>query len=1037
VSLFLLFVPLLAAGQTTSTRDKSFRESEMRRYRSLSTRTGDAAATDSRYDVTFYGIDIAITTTPQYLSGSVLMRAQATIDGLADFTVDLMSSLTVDSVLVNDTLATLVRFPSSFTVVPARAFALGESFATKIYYQGVPGSSGFGSFAFASHAGTPWVWTLSEPYGAKDWWPCKDHPSDKADSVDIRVRCNSALKAASNGRLMSVTDHGDGTHTYAWEERYPVSSYLVFVSITNYAEFTDWFHYGVDDSMPVLNYVLPEHLSSAMIGLPRAVEMLGIYSNLFGLYPFAGEKYGHNEFGWGGGMEHQTMTSLGGFGEYLVAHELAHQWFGDMITCRTWPDIWLNEGFATYCEALYSEVKYGAGTYAAVIGGEFSAARTANGTLYVQDTGSVGSIFNSARTYSKGASVLHMLRHVVGDSIFFASMYNYANDPALKYGTASTADFQGVFEATSGNDLDYFFNEWVFGEKYPRYSFGWSAVAESGAYRLRIHLSQSNATANPLFFTMPIDFRISSGGWDTTVVLFNDSLAQTFELLVAQNPSTVELDPDNWILKDLVPTFSFTRSSLTFSNPPVFFGSERTDSVLAENNDLQPVTITSAATDNPEFSVTPTSAVVPPSGSAKFYVTFRPASVGQRLGTLLFTHSAPSSPDAVSLVGFGALQTYPYAVERGWNLLSLPLIVPDPRPSSVFTSAMLPAYVYDSTTHHYYGVDTLRPGIGYWLRYGSKQTINVGGIKFYLDTVSLSAGWNLIGSVSVPVPVSAVQTDPDGILASPFFEYAGTYCASDSLEPARGYWIKASASGSLILSGSAPQSHPRSTIDQELFARCAVVAIEDAGGDIRRVFVAPPGETAVVSERYALPPLPPDGVFDVRFASNTAIGDVAKHELPLRITSGAYPLRITVERPLAGYAFRLRAEGVDHDLMPEGCVIRTAAQLSLVAGPEDALPVAFSLSQNYPNPFNPFTTIAYALPVASIVRLELVDVSGRLVRTITPGLQAAGFHTALWDGTSAEGTELSSGVYAVRISAAPAGGTAPPFSAVRKMLLLR
>jgi len=506
-------------------------------------------ASDVNIDVQYYKLDLSITTSPAYLRGVVTVRAWSKVPTLSFVTLDLMQSMTVDSVKSGGTLLSFVQEPSTVEIILDRSYTAGELLTMDIYYQGLPGSSGFGSFTFTSHgASIPWVYTLSEPYGAKDWWPCKDHPSDKADSVDIVVTVNSAFKVGSNGKLVSVVDNGDGTKTHRWEERYPISTYLVSLAITNYAEFTNWFKYSPTDSMPVLNYVLPENLSDGMAGLSKAVDMLRIYSDDFGLYPFIREKYGHSQFGWGGGMEHQTMTSLGGFDEGLVAHEMAHMWFGDMITCANWPNIWMNEGFATYSTGLYYEGKYGTASYNSYLSSVMNDAKYATGSIYVHDTSNVNILFDWSLVYAKGASVLHMLRHVLGDSVFFRSLRTYAGDPRYRFGVATTEDFKRVCETVSGTQLDYFFDEWIYGEKYPQYLCRWNAAKGTSGYDVALSLAQTTGTANPAFFSMPVECRLAAAGWDTTVVLFNSFNEQQFTLKTSHMPDTVQVDPQHWIL---------------------------------------------------------------------------------------------------------------------------------------------------------------------------------------------------------------------------------------------------------------------------------------------------------------------------------------------------------------------------------------------------------------------------------------------------------------------------------------------------------
>ena len=533
-------------------------------------RTGTSLASDW-FDVTYYDLNLRLNTAPSFVEGKVTIRGICGEISPRFLVFDLAANMQIDSARVGGARAGFAQQPSAFTVSLDSGFQIDDIITVEVYYRGTPQSSGLGSFVFTSHAGTPWVWSLSEPYGARDWWPCKDQPGDKADSVDISVTCDSSFSVGSNGRLLSIQDNSDGTSTTRWHEGYPIATYLVSIAVTNFAHFSNWFRYSPSESLEVLNYVLPESLSSAESLLPNAVDGLRIFSGLFGLYPFVNEKYGHSQFA-GGGMEHQTMTSLTGFDEETVIHELAHQWFGDMITCRSWSHLWLNEGFATYCTALYEELKYGTASYKTFMSFRMDQARGAEGSVFVQDTSDVRRLFNSARVYSKGAATLHMLRHLLGDSAFFRSIRAYANDPGLKYGTATTEDLRRVCEQTSGRDLGYFFDEWIYGENYPHYSYGWNVRDSSGTHVVRVSLTQSTGTSNPLYFNMPIDFRMAAHGWDSTVTLFNDAPVQTFSWTVPVAIETLQLDPEDWILKGavelpLIPEPSEFRLFQNYPNP--------------------------------------------------------------------------------------------------------------------------------------------------------------------------------------------------------------------------------------------------------------------------------------------------------------------------------------------------------------------------------------------------------------------------------------------------------------------------------------
>ena len=500
-------------------------------------------------DITYYKLQLDVSTAESDIIGHCTVVGICRTDTASTLVLDLINTMKVSSTFSNGIRTSFVQGPVSVSISLDHVYRAGDTVTVDVDYEGTPVATGFGSFEFATHNATPWVYSLSEPAGARDWWPCKDDPSDKADSSDVLVTCDSTFKVGSNGTLASVTDNGNGTFTFHWKERYPIASYLISIALTNYAEFSNWFHYTPTDSMQVLNYVLPEHLGSAESMLPRTVDMLTVYSDLFGLYPFVREKYGHAEFGSGGAMEHQTMTSTTTFAEDVISHELAHQWFGDMITCRTWADLWLNEGFAQYCSGLYREQEYGMSSYWDYMNSQMSLAVKAVGAIGVPDTSSVRNLFDQARIYCKGATVLHMLRHVLGDSAFFRSMRAYANDPTLRYSTATIRDFETACETTSGKDLSYFFQEWIYGEGFPQYHYNWHSIPSAGGYLLTIQLDQSNTNGNPLFFTMPVDIEVSAGSRDTTVTVFNNAQTQQFTVTLPFEATNITIDPGNWILK--------------------------------------------------------------------------------------------------------------------------------------------------------------------------------------------------------------------------------------------------------------------------------------------------------------------------------------------------------------------------------------------------------------------------------------------------------------------------------------------------------
>ncbi|HLP16195.1 MAG TPA: M1 family aminopeptidase [Bacteroidota bacterium] len=543
-----------------SAQTESFTEhvrAEMERYRVRAQLLARARLYVPIADVKYYRLNLRIADQKNFLSGDVTTLARVTDASATQITYDLNNTMKVDSAFVDGVRAQFSQNQSTLQITLVRPYNAGDLVTTRVYYRGNPAYTGLGSYADAVSAeGSRWVYTLSEPYGARDWWPCIDHPSDKADSADIVLTCAQTLTPVSNGMLADTVRNTDSTKTYTWKERYPISTYLIAATIGNFTKVSDWYKYAPTDSMEVTSYVLPTIAQSSpqyRQNLALVPRMLEVYSSMFGQYPFIKEKYGQVEFGWGGGMEHQTLTSLGSraFTEGTIAHELAHQWFGDMITCRTWGDLWLNEGFAQYCEALWRERQYGAAAYASVMASRINDAKNAQGTLFVKDTGDVNNLFNYTRVYQKGSWVLHMLRHAVGDSMFFASMRAYAHDPSVQYGTASTADVRRVFEQTTGKDLAWFFNEWVFGESYPRYVCTLSSAAEGQTYRAQVRIQQTTGTINPAFFTMPVDLKFFSGSWDTTLTITTNAQDQTAQFVLSHKPDSLQFDPQNWILRDV------------------------------------------------------------------------------------------------------------------------------------------------------------------------------------------------------------------------------------------------------------------------------------------------------------------------------------------------------------------------------------------------------------------------------------------------------------------------------------------------------
>ena len=502
-----------------------------------------------KIDIKFYELNLDIDFNSSRIRGSVTVNG--VIDNIyPDFIeLDLYDNMTVDSILQNN-IPILYLHENDMLKIPISDITLNDEnlFSLTIFYQGTPDHCGAGGFKFDEHQNIGHVWTLSEAYCARSWWPCKDDPSDKADSVNIiiSVPIEPAYIVASNG-LLSSTTINNNKKTYFWKERYPITTYLVSLAIYPYTKWVDQYVSPISsDTMLIEHYVFPDRYEASYPNYSLTKDMLSFFSELFGEYPFISEKYGHADFTWGGGMEHQTLSSMGSFSQNLMVHELGHSWWGNLITCKTFNDIWLNEGFARYCQALWAEHMYGREAYFDFMNNH---AYYGAGTIYVENPSSNSQIFSAGLSYNKASWVLHMLRHKVGETMFFDILKSYASNDSLSYNAASTSDFQKVCEDISGLDFEQFFQQWIYGERYPKYELLWWHEG-NGIYNVKIDQIQSNDV-----FSMPIDLKFSGSAGpmlvDTTIVIENNNSSQLYEFsgfnFLVEN---VMLDPENWILKE-------------------------------------------------------------------------------------------------------------------------------------------------------------------------------------------------------------------------------------------------------------------------------------------------------------------------------------------------------------------------------------------------------------------------------------------------------------------------------------------------------
>ncbi|HEX5111929.1 MAG TPA: M1 family metallopeptidase [Saprospiraceae bacterium] len=501
-----------------------------------------ADQTDMYYTEFHWDLDPAV----YYIKGEITYYFKSKVDTLKQLVLDLDTTMHIHYVRRGNTDLSYIHSDDLLLTIDLnKSLNPEESDTLTISYEGIPHSTGFGSFEKDAHNGHPILWTQSVPYGVRDWWPSKQDLIDKIDSVDIYITTPLNQLAASNGKLISITEE-NGKLVHHWKHKYPIVSYLVAFSITNYTSYEEFIPLPNGDTLQVLNYVYPESLNEAKAGTPAIKNMMQFYNDKFGLYPYAEEKFGHAQFSWGGGTEIQTMNFVTNFSSGLLAHELAHQWFGDKTTCGSYADTWLNEGFATYLTGLiYEEFP---------IYGSFnnwksstrnSVVSEPGGSVFVADTADTFRIFDSRLTYNKGAYVLHMLRWVVGDDNWYQACYNYLHLPHTNYGFGRTRDLQNEMETVSGKDLDEFFADWYYGEGYPTYNIDWWQHNDSIGFI--IHQSTSTPTVD--FFEMPVPIQVVDGP-NTYEFICNNTL-QNQEFVFYKGDAEVKqiyIDLNKWLL---------------------------------------------------------------------------------------------------------------------------------------------------------------------------------------------------------------------------------------------------------------------------------------------------------------------------------------------------------------------------------------------------------------------------------------------------------------------------------------------------------
>jgi aminopeptidase N len=539
------------------------------------------------YDVTYHELRFTIDPAVYSINGKVTTTFTA-LSNMNSVTFDFskitdvndpnyLNRIIVSSVKQNGVNRTFLHSDANELVITLGAtLSAGSSTTVEINYSGAPADTGFGSFVQMQHGNSPIIWSLSEPFGARDWWPCKQDLNDKVNSIDVYITAPSQYVSVSNGIEPEAPVILGTNKTTHFHHNYPIPAYLIAIAITDYQIYNQQGGLGTVASpfFPIVNYLYPETAASSQVSLSVTPSIINLFESLFGNYPFRNEKYGHAQFSWGGGMEHTTVSFMGGFSRGLIAHEMGHQWFGDKVTCGTWKDIWLNEGFAEYLSGLVIENLDGDTSFTSWKNGKINNITSqTTGNLYLTDAQAldVNRIFSGRLTYDKGAMVVNMLRFKLGDAAFFQGMRNYLDDPNLAYKYAITPQLQAHLEAVYGQSLTEFFDDWVYKQGYPTYTI---TAQNWGSGQAKIIVNQAQSHFSVAYFEMPLPIRFTGSGGQTYDVIVNNTVnSQEFIVAVPFPITGVAFDPKrNIISRNNVVTlgtesFETSNSIAIYPNP--------------------------------------------------------------------------------------------------------------------------------------------------------------------------------------------------------------------------------------------------------------------------------------------------------------------------------------------------------------------------------------------------------------------------------------------------------------------------------------
>ncbi len=959
-------------------------------------------ADQSDFDVIYYSLNIKVNPQTEMIEGAVHMKAISQIDGLSEISLDLYSNMNVDS--ITGDAANFTHDSNLLNIQLASSLSQNDTLTVTIFYHGHPESgTAFNPMTFDRSRDVVTISSESCPYYARCWWPCKDRPDDKPESMNIKITVPANLVAASNGYLKEVITNNDNTKTYHWHVKNPIATYLVAFTATNYQIIEDEYINAANDTLEIMEFVFPEDYNDALIDFNNVQQMIEVLSSYYGKYPYYDEKYGIAEYaGYWDGMEYQTLVCLqpylirgDHFYDATFLHEMAHQWWGDCVTPASFHHSWLSEGFAVFSEALYYGHLEGQEKYHDYMNNENNALNL-TGIMYRHDISAPDIVYDYI-VYNKGAWVIHMLRRVVGEDKFWDGLQLYFN--RFKYASANTEDLQQAFEDVTGDTLGWFFQQWVYEPGYPHYAYGWEHASIAGTYTVRVIVDQIQ-TEFPLF-TMPVDITFYSADWDSTATVIVDDTTQSFLFTPSKTLTDVQIDKDDWILKK---SQQFTQPLIQYVEHQIVDSTENNNGLAEAGETVElPITVINKGltafkvtcrliTDDPDIELAnqvvelnfmggPGFIHLSQENFPPFTFSVSPAAQGH-LTTFKLEMTAEDISEFYTM-------TDSFDVKIGKPSI---LLVDDDN------GADYENYFHDPLSLSKVYIDNWEvtaqgiPGYSQVLQNyqtviwftGDDRTSSLthdeqSALKQYLDT----GGWLLLTGQDIGYDLITDGTNSDSLF---YTNYLHAEFVSDTIKP------------TMII------GVPGDPISQGLF-----INIDPNAGAAQNQFspsVIQPIDGAQTFLKY-IPGMAPAGI---RYMD--PVNSYRLVYLPFGIEGIAGPYDDSAQRLINSILNWLTGE--------------TEVKLK----DAETVPRSYLLEQNYPNPFNSNTTIKFHLPKQENVELNIYNLMGQKIKSLVDNSLPAGIYKQTWNGRNDDGHEVASGIYIYKLES-------KNFLCAKKLILIK